>query len=598
MCVSSSMLYCSPEEAIINMEMPPSYRWRFAFVPSTFSHCLPEATLRKSRCPIAAGHRINILTHSLRRSTFSTSNPSNAHSVNRFPFFAPVCASAVGSPPPSQQSPVPDPSQEIPELQSEGTQPSVPATVSPLPAPTSLPSSNSKLNQVSSSEINRNIAKIALPALGTLALDPLVALADMACVGHLGATALGGVGIGNNVFNIFFTCFNFLGLATTPAIARAYARNDTAEASRLIAQALWVAVISGSTAFLILSVFTRPILTFFGANSLILPHAMAYLRARIIAAPFCLSAMVGNGTFRGFQDTRTPLFVGLFANSLNLVLYPSLIFVFKLGTRGAGMAMATGQIAAGTTLLALMIVTKKLRLRDLSKLPRPTEIFPLLRAGGVLSVRTLSIFSTISYATATAAKLGTVEVAAFEIGRQIFALFAKLLDAISVAAQALVALALGKDDHVLARTTASRILRLGFTMGCGFVALLMLLVNVAPVIFTVNPAVRSMVSLTFPFMAAVQPINGLVFVFDGIYTAGRKFSLLSSSIFVAACFASSFLFFARKMSLPLQYVWIGLNIMMVLRASILGFFYLTKWSPVPHKKKVAVVGTNDNGSNV
>lgn len=565
---------------------------RLAFVPSGCFRGL-ALHLNSRRLCLKVSHRHATPTRLFRHSSnFIPVQLTNTRTAQLPSFFVPSSASAVGPTSPSPQSP-PDPSKGIPEPDSENSFDSSPSSV---PSPTivsgkAFPDVPPK--SVSSAEINRNIAKIALPALGTLALDPLVALADMACVGHLGATALGGVGIGNNVFNIFFTCFNFLGLATTPAIARAYARKDEAEASRLIAQALWVAVISGATAFLTLSFFTRPILTFFGANSLILPHATAYLRARIFAAPFCLSAMVGNGTFRGFQDTRTPLFVGLFANTLNLILYPSLIFFLKLGTRGAGIAMATGQIAAGSTLLMLMVRTRKLRLRDLKKGPRPAEIFPLLRSGGVLSVRTLSIFSTISYATATAARLGNTEVAAFEIGRQIFALFAKLLDAISVAAQALVALALGKGDDKLARTTASRILRLGFIMGCGFVAILMLAMNGAPSAFTVNPAVRNMVSLTFPFMAVIQPINGLVFVFDGIYTAGRKFSLLSAAIFIAACSASTFLYFVRRMNLPLQYVWIGLNIMMVLRASILGILYLSKWSPVPHKKSIeANVGGN------
>eukprot|EP00178_Gracilaria_changii_P025157 TRINITY_DN76_c0_g1_i2.p1 TRINITY_DN76_c0_g1~~TRINITY_DN76_c0_g1_i2.p1 ORF type:complete len:533 (+),score=62.06 TRINITY_DN76_c0_g1_i2:194-1792(+) len=460
----------------------------------------------------------------------------------------------------------------------------------PSPA-ASEPLSDQKLTQptaplaspkpVSIAEIDRSIASISLPALATLSLDPLVALADMACVGYLGASAIGGVGIGNNVFNLSFTCFNFLGMATTPAIARAFASENHAEASRLIAQALWVALVSGLSATMILSLYTQPILSFFGANASILPQARAYLRARIFAAPFFLAAMVGNGAFRGYQDTKTPLFVGLFANVLNLILYPTLIFGIGLGTRGAGIAMATGQTCAGLALLMLLVKTGKLRLKDMMTPPRTEEILPLLRTGAVLSVRTLSIFSTISYATATAARLGTVQVAAFEIGRQIFALFARLLDAISVAAQSLVALAIGKNDYNLARRTANRILKIGVTMGCAFAALLMLTIRSAPRIFTSNAAVRETVSLTFPYMAFIQPINGLVFVFDGIYTAGRRFTSLATAIFIAACCSSSFLFFVRTTSMPLQYVWVGLNVLMVLRATFLGLLYFTKWSPAP-----------------
>lgn len=435
--------------------------------------------------------------------------------------------------------------------------------------------------------IDRQIAAIALPALMTLALDPVVALADMWTVGRLGASALGGVGVSNNVFNLSFTCFNFLGMATTPAIARAYGRGDSDESSRLIAQALWVAVVSGLTAMILLSLYTTPIVSFFGANADILPGAGAYLRARIVAAPFFLSAMVANGAFRGFQDTKTPLFVGLLANVVNLILFPTLIFGFKMGIRGAGIATAAGQITAGFTLFILLVRTGRLRLSDLRRIPNPIDILPLLRTGAVLSVRTLSIFSTISYATATAGKLGTVELAAFEIGRQIFALFARLLDAISVAAQSLVALALGQSNPARARAIANRILQLGVTMGCGFVALLMLSVDFVPALFTADPAVRAMVAKTFPYMAFVQPINGLVFCFDGIYTAGRKFTTLSAAIFVAAVCSSSFLFAVRMRGLSLPAVWMGLNIMMILRASLLGIGYFSKRSPIPIRKRGA-----------
>lgn len=434
------------------------------------------------------------------------------------------------------------------------------------------------------SPMDKKIADIAIPALGTLSLDPIIALADMACVGYLGAAALGAVGVSNNVFNLSFTCFNFLGMATTPAIARSFGRGDSAEASRLISQALWVATVSGMSAMVALSIYTTPLVSFFGANAAIAPQAVDYLRARIVAAPFFLSSMVANGAFRGFQDTRTPFMVGITANLINLILFPTLIFGFKMGIVGAGVATACGQIVSGTALFVLLLRTGRLRLADLRKIPNPMQVLPLLRTGAVLSVRTLSIFSTISFATATAARLGTIEVAAFEIGRQIFALFARLLDAISVAAQSLVALTLGQGDAIRARKIANRILQLGVTMGCGFVAILMLTINHAPRLFTSDPAVSAMVSATFPWMAAVQPINGLVFILDGIYTAGRKFTSLSAAIFLAACCSSAALFMVRRMSLSLPAVWAGLNIMMVLRALLLGIGYMTKWSPVPRKR--------------
>lgn len=436
---------------------------------------------------------------------------------------------------------------------------------------------------LSVNHLDRSILRIALPALGALALDPLVALADTAFIGHLGAASLGGVGVSNNVFNLSFTCFNFLGLATTPAIARAYGAGDEVAASKLVAQALWVAAVVGVVAAVFLTVYATPIVRFFGASDVVAPLAVAYLRARLISAPAYLSSMVANGAFRGFQDTKTPLAVGLLANMMNLTLYPLLIYGVGMGVAGAGLATAVGQITAGSALFVLLLRKKRLRPVDLVQRPRLREVMPLLRTGAVLSVRTLSIFTTISFATATAAKLGTVEVAAFEIGRQIFALFARLLDAISVAAQSLVALALGQRNFKRARLTAMRLLQVGVLMGCGFVALLSLGAAGAPTLFSRDPAVIAAVRRTFPVMALVQPVNGLVFVLDGIFTAGRKFGFLAGAIFLACVASSSALLWVRTAGLSLQAVWLGLNLMMVLRAGFLMAGLFSRFTPVPQR---------------
>ncbi|OSX74535.1 hypothetical protein BU14_0285s0023 [Porphyra umbilicalis] len=332
-----------------------------------------------------------------------------------------------------------------------------------------------------------------------------------------------------------------------------------------------------------LTLHAHAVVRFFGANAAVAPLAVAYLRARLISAPAYLGAMVANGAFRGFQDTKTPLAVGLLANVMNLILYPLLIYGAGMGVAGAGIATAVGQITAGACLFVLLLRKRRLRLADLLRRPRLLEILPLLKTGAVLSVRTLSIFTTISFATATAAKLGTVEVAAFEIGRQIFALFARLLDAISVAAQSLVALALGQRNFKRARLTAMRLLQVGVLMGCAFVALLTLGAAGAPGLFSRDPAVIAAVRRTFPVMALVQPINGLVFVLDGIFTAGRKFGFLAGAIFLACAASSSALLWVRTGGLSLQAVWLGLNLMMVLRATFLMAGLFSRWTPVPQR---------------
>ena len=67
--------------------------------------------------------------------------------------------------------------------------------------------------------LDREIYRLAWPALGALAADPLVSLVDTAWVGRLGADPLAVLGIATTVLVSFFFVFNFLAYGATPLIA-------------------------------------------------------------------------------------------------------------------------------------------------------------------------------------------------------------------------------------------------------------------------------------------------------------------------------------------------------------------------------------------
>ncbi len=72
--------------------------------------------------------------------------------------------------------------------------------------------------------IDRRILRLAVPALGTLAIDPLVSLTDTAFVARLGEVPLAALGVDTAVFSFSFFLFNFLAYGTTPLLAGAVGR--------------------------------------------------------------------------------------------------------------------------------------------------------------------------------------------------------------------------------------------------------------------------------------------------------------------------------------------------------------------------------------
>ena len=67
---------------------------------------------------------------------------------------------------------------------------------------------------------DREIVRLAVPALGALAAEPLYLLADTAIVGHLGTNPLAGLAVAGSVLTAAFGVFNFLAYSTTASVAR------------------------------------------------------------------------------------------------------------------------------------------------------------------------------------------------------------------------------------------------------------------------------------------------------------------------------------------------------------------------------------------
>lgn len=91
----------------------------------------------------------------------------------------------------------------------------------------------------------REIAAIALPALGALAAEPLYLLVDTAIVGHLGTVQLASLALAAAVLGAVVNLCNFLAYGTTARVARLAGAGMEDEAGSDGVQALWLAVAIG-----------------------------------------------------------------------------------------------------------------------------------------------------------------------------------------------------------------------------------------------------------------------------------------------------------------------------------------------------------------
>ncbi|MDH3731123.1 MAG: MATE family efflux transporter [Acidimicrobiia bacterium] len=419
--------------------------------------------------------------------------------------------------------------------------------------------------------LDREITRLALPALGSLAVEPLVSLVDTAFVGRLGSDELAGLGISGAVFLWSFIIFIFLAYATTTIVAGAVGAGDLEKARRTAASSFAFAIVVGLAAATLLQVIAVPLVAVFGAGGEAADAALTYVRIRALAAPAVLVILAGNGVFRGHQNTKTPLLIALAFNLVNFVLDPVLIFGFDMGIAGAAWASVVAQVFGA---VAFGVVARR---RHLVRFDRQAmsmrETRELLGAGAGVSIRTVGLLAVFSGATAVAARISDEAVAAHRVVDQLFLFLALSVDALAVAAQAMIGKRLGVGDIAGAKAVGRRLFAFGALAGVAIAVLLLALRTVIPVVFTDEREVLEQIGTIYWFLLALQPLNAVIFVGDGVLLGWSAFKFMAVATVAAAVAAGVVLALVLPLELGLVGVYAGLTTLMVGRAVALGVWW-------------------------
>ena len=409
---------------------------------------------------------------------------------------------------------------------------------------------------------DREIFRIAIPAIGALAADPLLSLVDTALVGALGRVPLAALGINLAVFTTLFVTFNFLTYGTTAEVAKHSGAGDRQGAVTYAVQALWFALILGTALTVLLQLTAPVIVELMGADGVVREPAIVYLRIRALAAIPFLIVMVGHGAFRGLKDTRTPLKISLVANGANIVISYVLIHPAGFGIAGAAWGTLVAQIGAALVFLR----------RGRTTFAQPTFTFDpmamrrLVRISRDLFLRTLSLLSGMLITTAIAARMGVTVVAGHQVVREVWTLLALTLDGYAIAGQAMVGTSVGAGDTGGAHRQAKRLVAWGIITGLVIAPVVLALGGIAPRLFTRDTAVLLEIGQVWWFIAAMQPIGGLVFVADGIFMGiGDLRFLLWSTALASLGTLTPIALAALWLDLGIVGIWTGMAGLMLVR---------------------------------
>lgn len=409
------------------------------------------------------------------------------------------------------------------------------------------------------------VVRLALPALGVLAAEPLYLLVDTAVVGHLGAVPLGALAVGAIVLAQVSTQLTFLSYGTTARAARLHGAGRRADAVTEGAQATWLALAVGVVIVLAVEAFAEPITRVLSGGGAVGEGAEQWLRIAVLGAPLVLVTLAGNGWMRGVQDTVRPLRYVLVGNGASAVLCPVLVHGAHMGLSGSAVANVCAQVlAAGLFIAALR--TEARRSEHVGVWPQPALMWMQALLGRDLVLRSLGFQVCFLSAAAVAARFGAASVAAHQVVLQLWNLVALVLDALAIAAQALVGAALGAGRTGAAHRLAWRIARWSALLGVALSMLFAAVHAVLPQVFTSDSAVLADIPKAWWFFVALMPVAGVVFALDGVLLgAGDARFLRTATLTSAVLGFLPLIWLSLLFGWGLVGIWAGLSLFMLLR---------------------------------
>lgn len=443
--------------------------------------------------------------------------------------------------------------------------------------------------------LRRNILRIVWPATTESVLQMLVGIVATAMVGHLGAEAIGAVGLSSRVTQIVWAMFSAAGTGATVLIARAVGANDREAIQRTALQALGLAIglVSVLTALVVWQA-RGLMINLFTAQGKVLELSFMYLSIVALGMPFMAIMQVAGAIMRGAGNTRTPMGIAFLVNGLNVGLTSILIYGHfgfpALGLRGAAVATVVAQ-AAGAV-LALLALTRLHAIISVSAARRYRPQLEVVKR--ILTIGVPAAFEMIFWQAATIVlmrlivQFGTEELAAHQLGLTAESLSYMPAIGFGIAATALVGQSLGAKNPRLAERYVGQIVRVCALLTIVTAGLLFFLPEVIMGVLTDRVEVIRLGAIYLRLMAFAQLPQQIAGVLNGaLRGAGdTKAPMVIGGVGLWLVRLPLAWVLSVSLGLGIRGVWIAMTVDLFLRFGLSAFrYYRGPW------KRVLTTGT-------
>ncbi|WP_378186159.1 MATE family efflux transporter [Aquimarina sp. W85] len=432
----------------------------------------------------------------------------------------------------------------------------------------------------------KNINRLAIPAIVAGIAEPLLSITDTAIVGNIpvyGTESLAAVGIVGSFLSALIWILGQTRSAISTIISQYLGANRLDEVETLPAQAIFLNV-SLSVLILVSTVFfIEDIFKLYNATGRILKYCVQYYEIRVWGFPLTLFTFAVFGIFRGLQNTFWPMIVAIIGASINVVLDLILVYgidtlINPMGIRGAAWASLISQAIMAIIVFILLIVKTNVSLK--LKLPFNKELGRLVGMSLNLFVRSIALNTAIYFANANATGYGKEYIAAHTIALNIWLFTAFFIDGYGAAGNILSGRLLGSKSYNILWRLSKKVTLYGVVVSLILGIIGGIFYNQIGAVFTKEPLVLETFYAIFFIVLIVQPINGIAFVFDGIFKGLGEMSFLRN-VLLAATFLAFIpvLYICEYFDLKLLGIWIAFLVWALVRGVALVIKFRTMIRP-------------------
>ena len=390
-----------------------------------------------------------------------------------------------------------------------------------------------QFRRMTETPIPQLVLSLAAPTILSMLITSIYNLADTFFVGQISTSASGAVGIVSSLMAILQALGFMLGHGSGSIISRSLGSQNTDAATRFASTSFFTALVFGGI-ITAAGLLTLPdFMMLLGSTETILPHACAYARYILLAAPIMMSSLVMNNILR-YEGKASFAMIGLVTGGLlNIALDPLFIFGLGMGTAGAGLATALSQTISFCILLSMFLRGKTVSQFRLSAVTREARDFGRILLGGAPSFGRQGLNSIGGMLLNLAARsYGDAAVAGMSIVSRIFMFIVSVAIGVGQGLQPVASFNYGARKYRRVRQAAIFTIEAAFCMLVVLVGLCWVNGDALIRLFRDDPAVTAVALPAFHYQCLAMLLQPIIVVanmtFQSVGASGR-------ATFLACC---------------------------------------------------------------